>query len=190
MGLHELAPGYSRGQLQTLGSPAPNVKFDRYNESQAGVLRAPDRSRVAQMWKFEHSVEYPVPRDFAWRFWTNVENWAAVDPGVEFAQLHGPFAAGTQGVTKPRGGDVVEWRLAEVEDCTRALVEISVPGAVIKFLWTFQDLPGNGTQITQRVWIEGERADDYVGQIAPELEKGMPQGMQRLGEAIARAAAR
>jgi hypothetical protein len=140
------------------------------------------------MWKFEHSVECPVPRDFAWRFWTNVENWAAVDPGVEFAQLHGPFAAGTQGVAKPCGGDVAEWRLAEVEDCTRAVVEISVPGGVLKFLWRFEDSPSGGARITQQVWIEGERADDTVGQIAPEMEKGIPQGMQKLAEAIVRAA--
>jgi len=26
------------------------------------------------MWKFEHSVECQVAKDFAWRFWTDVTN--------------------------------------------------------------------------------------------------------------------
>lgn len=140
------------------------------------------------MWKIEQSVECTVARDFAWRFWTNVENWAAVDPGVEFAELRGPFAAGTRGVTKPRGQELVEWRIAEVENGACAVIEISVPGAVAKFFWKFEDLPSGGTRITQQFWVEGERADEVAAQIAPELEKGMPQGMQKLAVATARAA--
>ena len=92
-------------------------------------------------------------------------------------------------MTKPRGGDLVEWRLVEIEDRTRAVIEIPVPGAVVKFLWRSEDSPARGTRITQQVWVEGERADDYVGQVAPEMEKGIPQGMQKLAKAIARAAA-
>jgi hypothetical protein len=43
------------------------------------------------MTKFEHSVECQVRRDFAWKFWTNVDNWAVVDPAVEWAKLEGLF---------------------------------------------------------------------------------------------------
>jgi hypothetical protein len=34
------------------------------------------------MTEFEHTIECQVGRDFAWKFWTNLDNWAAVDPGL------------------------------------------------------------------------------------------------------------
>jgi len=65
----------------------------------------------ALLTEFEHSIECQVGRDFAWKFWTNVDNWAAVDPAVEWAKLEGPFIAGTKGRTKPRGADPNEWEV-------------------------------------------------------------------------------
>ncbi len=59
------------------------------------------------MWKFEYSVECEAPRDFAWRFWTHVDNWK-LDSDVDSVQLDGPFAAGSRGATKVRNGDSVD----------------------------------------------------------------------------------
>lgn len=136
------------------------------------------------MWKFEHSIECRVSRDFAWQFWTNVDNWAVVDPGVESVKLDGPFVAGSKGSTKPSNMASVDWQLTEVEDRTRALIEIAAPGAVAKFLWIFADAEGGGTRITQQASLEGEQADQYAQTFGKELEKGMPPGMQRLADAI------
>ncbi len=86
------------------------------------------------MWKFEHSVECKVTRDFAWQIWTNVGNWPAVDPSVEAVKLDGPFAAGTKGTTKSRSLDSVNWQITEVQDRSRACIEIPAPGAILKCL--------------------------------------------------------
>jgi hypothetical protein len=43
---------------------------------------------------FEHAVECQASTAFAWRFWTDMNNWAIVDPAVEWAKLDGPFVAG------------------------------------------------------------------------------------------------
>ena len=140
------------------------------------------------MWKFEHSVECRVSQDFAWQFWTNVNNWAVVDPGVDSVKLHGPFAVGSRGVTKTGDYPPIEWQITEVEDGRRALIEIAVPGAVAKFLWMFAD-DASGTRITQQVSIEGDQSDDYYAQsFGKEMENGMPAGMQRLADAIEAAA--
>ena len=140
------------------------------------------------MWKFEHSVECQVRRDFAWQFWTNVDNWTAVDPSVESVKLNGSFAAGTRGTTKPRDLGPIDWQLAEVQDRSSAVIEIRTPGAILRFLWRFEDSTSGGTRITQQVRIEGEQADDYVGRMGPELQKGIPQGMRKLAEEMIRAA--
>ncbi|MDQ3685773.1 MAG: hypothetical protein M3430_09250 [Acidobacteriota bacterium] len=52
---------------------------------------------------------------------------------------------------------------------------------------TFEDSPNGGTRITQRMSLGGERAEDYAW-FGAEMEKGMPEGMQKLAEAMRRAA--
>jgi hypothetical protein len=138
------------------------------------------------VWSFEHSVQCPVRREFAWKFWTKVANWPVVDPAVETVTLDGDFAAGTTITTKPRDMEVVKGRLVEVQEGSRAVVEVVMPDAYAKFFWTFADSE-TGTRITQRVSIEGARGDEYQS-FGEELEKGIPQGMQRLADAITEAA--
>ena len=137
-------------------------------------------------WKFTHSVECPVSREFAWQFWTNVDNWL-FDVSVEVVTLDGPFVAGTTGTTKPRGGEPINWQIVESEDGQRAVIVINLPGAVVEFHWQFEDLPDAATRITQHVTMEGERAADYL-EGAAQLEKGIPQGMRKLAEVITKAA--
>jgi hypothetical protein len=135
---------------------------------------------------FTHSVECLVGKEFAWGFWAEIENWAAVDPAVESVRLDGPFAAGARGETRMRGGGPVEWRLAEVNEEHGAVVEVSLPGASMKFALTFEKSGEGVTRITQRVTLEGERADDYAEGMKM-VEQNIPEGMRRLSEAIAKA---
>src|SRR5262245_46356895 len=113
------------------------------------------------MTEFEHSIECQVGRDFAWKFWTNIDNWAVVDPAVEWAKLEGPFIAGTKGRTKPRDADANEWKLAEVEEGKRAVIELAAPGATVKIIWSFADLPGGGVRVKQKNTHEVEGAAEY-----------------------------
>ena len=136
------------------------------------------------MWTFEHSVECNVDRDFAWQFWTNVSNWPLVDSSVESATLDGPFQSGGQGTTKPRGGEAVHWQLEDVHIGRSTIVVIHLPGAALRFAWRFEDRGVRSVRMTQRVSIEGERAQDYISTAAPELARGMPAGMRRLADAM------
>ena len=55
----------------------------------------------------------------------------------------------------------------------------SIPGTV----WKFEDAGTRATQLTQQATIEGEQAQNYLSEVA-ELERTIPQGMQRLAETI------
>jgi hypothetical protein len=66
-------------------------------------------------------------------------------------------------------------------------MEIAMPGATGRFRWTF-DKAGTGTRIVQRVSIEGPHAQDFVHAMAPNLENGIPLGMERLCRKITEAA--
>jgi hypothetical protein len=139
------------------------------------------------MWKFEHSVECRVGREFAWKYWTDVNNWAVVDSSVESATIDGPFVTGAKGETKPAGQEPIQWYLADVEDGRRAVVEIALPGALARFYWLFEDATVGHTRITQTAVLDGDRADDYAAGTAM-LENGIPQGMDKLVQGIVKAA--
>lgn len=140
------------------------------------------------MWKFTHSIDCPVNRALAWQFWSNIENWTKVDSSLESISLDKPFVAGAKGTTKPAGQPPAEWRLAAVEEGKSATIEIQVPGAVLKFIWTFEDAANGGTTLIQEVTLEGEQAANYLEGVK-ELERGIPLGMQKLVDAIVKAAA-
>jgi hypothetical protein len=139
------------------------------------------------MWTFEHRVECRVDPDFAWRFWTQIENWAAVDPLLEWARISGAFAPGSRIEMKTRGGEAIESRIVEVENGSSALLETLLPGASVSFLLQFEPSP-LGTRIRQRITLAGARAEEYEAQVASGFEKGVPAGMQRLADAMERAA--
>ena len=135
------------------------------------------------MWSFQHSVECPLSRDQAWKFWSNVDNWTKVDPAVEWATLNGPFIAGTRGTTKPRGSEPNQWVLTNVDDGRTATIEITLPGACVRFRWLFEDTEGGGSKITQIASLDGERAREHE-EGTRALEEGIPAGMRKLLEGI------
>ena len=115
--------------------------------------------------------------EFAWNFWTDVRNWAS-DSDVDSIEIDGPFAAGARGFTNSKSSGRIEWRIAEVRP-GNAVIEFPLPGAVGRFVWTFEETAGC-TRITQRCTLQGEQADAYSKAIAPGLEAGIPAGMKKL----------
>lgn len=138
-------------------------------------------SAVEEIWFFEHSIECSVPKSFAWSFWTDVGNWA-LDADIESVELEGAFAAGARGVTQSKSSGRIEWQITEVGP-GRAVIEFPAPGAVARFVWTFEEQEA-GTRITQRVGLSGEQAEAYVDSIGAALASGIPAGMQKFCEAM------
>lgn len=137
---------------------------------------------MEETYTFEYGIECPVAREFAWRFWSTVSNWA-LDSDVESVELNGPFASGSHGVTMSRSSGRIEWKLSNVQAEKGAVVEISVPGAKAQFEMLFED-SGSVTRITQRIRIEGENAL-ALGQA---LQQGIPEGMKKFCTKMAEAA--
>ena len=135
-----------------------------------------------QTYQFQCSVVAPVAREFAWRFWSDVKNWT-LDSDIESVELNGPFAAGTHGVTQSKSSGRIEWVLGDVQPEKSAITEIPFLGGVARFEMRFEDAEGQ-TKITQRVAIEGEKAQEF-GQM---LEPGIAQGMRKLSEKMAETA--
>jgi Polyketide cyclase / dehydrase and lipid transport len=140
-----------------------------------------------EVWTREYTVECPVTREFAWLFWSDVNNWR-LDPDIESVELDGPFAAGSRGVTVSRRSGRVEWTLASVQPKASAVIEVPVMGAIAQFRWTFEDV-GEGTRIVQRISISGEGPEDIVHFMESMFEKNAPDGMRKLCQEMVKAAA-
>jgi len=134
-----------------------------------------------EAWSFEHAVDCTAPLDFAWRFWTDVRNWA-IDADVESVEMDGPFATGTRARTFSKSSGRIEWQLAHVEPGT-AVIEFPLNGAVGRFVWTFVATPG-GVRLTQRLVLDGPNAESYAAAFGPAMQSSIPAGMQKLCEAI------
>ena len=139
-----------------------------------------------QKWEFEHAIECSVSIKFAWTFWTNVRNWV-LDVDVDSIEIQGEFAAGTCGVTHSKSSGRIDWRVTEVVQPRKAVLEFPAPGFVAKFVWTFEDVSGR-TRITQRVSLSGEQVAIYAETVGASLQAGIPAGMRRLCEAMEAAA--
>jgi hypothetical protein len=96
----------------------------------------------------------------------------------------GVFAAGTRGVIHSKSSGMVDWQIAKAQ-FGNAVIEFPLPGAVGRFEWRFESA-SPGTKITQRCTLEGERAGSYTRDFAPSLKAGIPDGMQRLVDAMER----
>lgn len=59
-----------------------------------------------------------------WHVWTDINNWHAWNPGIDYCKLEQPFAVGSYFILKPIGAPAVKLQLVEVEekhkftDCT------------------------------------------------------------------------
>jgi len=136
------------------------------------------------MWHLVHSVQCRATTEFAWQFWTAVETWAAVDPAIDSVVIDGSFVTGARGTTVTARHERTAWLVAEVREGVMARIDFPAPGAVLSAEWTFQSTPAGGCLLTQHMSLSGERADEYEGAIASEMERGVPTGMVSLATAI------
>jgi hypothetical protein len=135
-------------------------------------------------WEMTHSVETDADVDFAWRYWSDVGNWD--DPPATF-ELEGAFEPTARGWTRIPGQPAIAWFVREVTLGEAATIEIPADGAVMAFEWRFVKMAEGRTRITQRLSLRGEKAEEYLG-FARTFEMNLPDGMKKMGSAIAAAA--
>jgi uncharacterized protein YndB with AHSA1/START domain len=138
-------------------------------------------------WELRRSVIADAGRETVWEFVSDVGNLARVEgDAVESMTLDGPFRAGARGTTKVRGGELTHWRLAEVEPPGRVVYEMELPGAVVRFHWTYEALADGRTRLSQHIVLDGPGAGAYVPAMEQSLAPSVGKGMERIAEEVAR----
>jgi Polyketide cyclase / dehydrase and lipid transport len=108
---------------------------------------------------------------------------------IESMTLDGPFATGTSSTTKMRGQAPTHWRLAEVEPPERASYEMELSGAVVRFVWPYDELSHGRTRLTQHIVLDGPDAEAHAPFMEEHFVGIIPKGMAKLAEEVARYAA-
>jgi hypothetical protein len=137
---------------------------------------------VKANWEFEHFAECNAPRQFCWSYWTDITNWD--DPPASFS-LEGPFADGSRITTELPGQTLVSV-IRDVREGRAATIEVGLPNALFSFHWSFDDLEGKRTRISQRLVLSGEDAAIFLDQ-AKVMGKNAPEGVKKLIAAMERA---
>lgn len=60
----------------------------------------------------KHTIKTTASPAAIWHIWQDVAHWNTWDHGIEYSTLDGPFAEGTTGTLKPKGGPLVSLQLA------------------------------------------------------------------------------
>jgi Polyketide cyclase / dehydrase and lipid transport len=90
-----------------------------------------------------------------WRIVTDVNRWPTWDPHEEAAELHGPFAVGTSGTSKPRGGPAARWVLTKVEEKKAwALKNEMLIGTIEKEI-QYEPLPDGKIRCNDTMFVSG-----------------------------------
>jgi len=141
-------------------------------------------------WELKHSVIADAHRQTVWEFVSNIANFARVEGDtVESMTLDGPFQAGTKGTTKMPGQEPTHWRLVEVKPPERTIYEMELTEAVVHFTWTYEELAGGRTRLSQHITLGGPGAKSYVPILEQHFAPNVGKGMEKLAEEIAKYAA-
>jgi hypothetical protein len=142
---------------------------------------------MSMPWELKHSVISNADRQAVWDFVSNIDKLARFEgDAVESMTLDGPFQAGSKGSTKMRGQEPTYWRLVEVEPPGRSVSEVELNGAVVRFTWTYEELPDGRTRMSQHMVLEGPGAEAYVPFMEEHFVVNLPKGMERLAEEVAK----
>jgi Polyketide cyclase / dehydrase and lipid transport len=136
-------------------------------------------------WELKHSVVANTDLVSVWTWHSNVDNWARLEGNaVESITLDGPFQPGTQITTKMPGQEPRCSKLVVVEPPRHTVIEMNLGDAVLRFDWTFEELPDRRTRVTQHILLDGPNAQAYVPLMEQHFVPNIRRGMERIAEAM------
>jgi hypothetical protein len=111
--------------------------------------------------------------------WADMATWPEWNADTEWVRLDGPFATGSTGVLKPKGGPRTKFVIAELSDSEFTDVSLLL-GARLTFHHLIGATPGGGSDVQVTVTLAGPLA--RVWNLI--LGKGIKESLQRDLEAL------
>jgi len=128
-----------------------------------------------------HTVRAKASPEVIWKIWEDVGHWNSWDHGIEYSTIDGPFAEGTTGTLKPKGGPLVHTKLTSVEPLKQFVDESKLPLAKI-IVSHFLNVSNGVTEVTHQIEMKGPLAFFFAFVIGRKMKKNLPQEMRALVE--------
>ena len=132
------------------------------------------------MWSFEHTEATKAPPERLWQRYSDRASWPEWDHGIKSVTLDGPFAVGSTGKVKPKGGLATKYEVLEVTE-GRSFTDVSfLPLARMRFSHKIEPTP-TAADITHRVTISGPLAPLFSRVIGKKVAAEIPAAMRGWG---------
>ena len=93
--------------------------------------------------------------DRIWRIAVDVDNWTAWDPHEKKSEIYGPFAVGTKGYSKPRGGPEAHWIITDVEFQKQWSLLNKMPIGSLAVTNSYEKLAGEKVRCGKKMVVSG-----------------------------------
>lgn len=129
------------------------------------------------MWTKSHSVvSKTTSKEQIWKLFSNVDNWASWDQGIEYAKLEGPFQKGSFFTLKPKGGPKVKIELIEATP-NKSFTDLTrFPLAKMYGSHTFEET-AEGLKMTTTMTVTGPLGFLWRKIVAQNIVNGLPEEM-------------
>jgi Polyketide cyclase / dehydrase and lipid transport len=106
----------------------------------------------------------------------DVAHWHEWNAGVQRAELHGPFEAGSTALMVLPDGEELPFHLAAVTPDGGFVDETPIPdaGVVVRIHHLVEPLAGGGARIAYRCEVDGPAADELGPEIGPAVSGDFP----------------
>ena len=119
-----------------------------------------------------------VPAQAFFERWADMATWPEWNTDTEWVRLDGPFAAGSTGVLKPKGGPATKFVIEKLTD--REFVDVSrLLGARLTFHHTVSVVP-QGTVVDVHVTLDGPLARLWNLVLGKGIKKSLQPDLDRL----------
>jgi hypothetical protein len=129
----------------------------------------------------KHTIETTASPAAIWQIWQDVEKWNTWDHGIEYSSIDGPFALGTTGILKPKGGPLVRTKLTNVEPLESFIDESKLFLCTIVVAHYLTQSNGK-TLVTHQIEMNGPLSFFFAYMIGRKMKKNLPTEMQAMVE--------
>ncbi len=112
--------------------------------------------------------------------WEDMDTWPEWDEAVAWTRVDGPFAAGTTGELKPRGGPKVRFVIETLVPGSEFTDVSSMPGAKLRIRHLLAVGDDGRTRVDIEVSIEGPLAALWGLLLGRGIASSTPEGLARL----------
>jgi len=111
--------------------------------------------------------------------WADMATWTEWNQDTEWVRLDGPFAAGSTGVLKPKGGPKVPFVIEKLTD--REFVDVSkLFGARLTFAHTITERPDGGSEIDVTISMTGPLRALWMAILGKDIKAGAQADLDAL----------